>query len=33
MADKYNHKMGVVDEGNKLKRDNICEMICRRGSY
>ena len=29
----YNHEMGAVDEGNKLKRGNTCEMICRRGGY
>ena len=25
--------MGAVDEGNKLKRGNTCEMICRRGGH
>ena len=29
----YNHEMGAVDEGNKLKRGNTCEMICRRGGH
>ena len=29
----YNHEMGAVNEGNKLKRSNTCEMICRRGGH
>ena len=29
----YNHEMGAVDEGNKLKRNNTCEMICRREGH
>ena len=29
--DDYNYEMGAVDEGNKLKRSNICEVIYRRG--
>ena len=33
LDDFYNHKMGAVDEGNKLKRANTCERVCRRGGY
>ena len=29
--DEYNQETGAVDEGNKLKRCNTCEVICRRG--
>ena len=29
----YNHEMGAIDEGNKLKMGNTCEMICRRGGH
>ena len=33
LNDFYNHKMGAVDEGNKLKRANTCERVCRRGGH
>ena len=29
----YNHEIGTIDEGNKLKKGNICEIICRRRGY
>ena len=31
--EEYNHQMEAVDEGNKLKRANTREMICRRGGH
>ena len=29
----YNHEMGTIDERNKLKRGNTCEMIYRKRSH
>ena len=28
--EEYNHKMRAVDEGNKLRRGDTYEMVCRR---
>ena len=29
--DDYNHEIGAIDEGNKLKRSNIYKIIYRKG--
>ena len=33
LDDFYNHKMGAIDEGNKLKKANTCEKVYRREEH